>query len=205
MLGISVGYARVSRVDQQAGLDAQLRDLAAAGCEEIFSEQISAVAQRDRLKEALRFVRRGDTLVVCKPDRLARSTTDLLRIVEELDRRGVGLIMLSMGGQCIDTRSPTGKLMITMLGAVAEFERGLLLERQREGVAKARLDGKYKGRKPTARVKADEVLRLNGEGLQRTEIARRSEIGVASVYRMLADAKSRSVLGKVVGVPLRFG
>ena len=82
------------------------------------------MAQRDRLKEALRFVRRGDTLVCCKPDRLARSTTDLLRIVDDLDRRGVGLIMLSMGGQRIDTRSPTGKLMITMLAAIAEFERG---------------------------------------------------------------------------------
>jgi DNA invertase Pin-like site-specific DNA recombinase len=109
--------------------------------------------------------------------------------VEDLDRRGVCLIMLSMGGQCIDTRAPTGKLMITMLGAVAEFERGLLLERQREGVAKAKQDGKYKGRKPTARAKAAEVLRLSGEGLQRTEIARRLEIGVASVYRVLANAQ----------------
>jgi DNA invertase Pin-like site-specific DNA recombinase len=128
--------------------------------------------------------------VVCKPDRLARSTTDLLRIVEDLDRRGVGLIMLSMGGQKIDTRSPTGKLMVTMLGAVAEFERGLLLERQREGVAKAKADGKYKGRMPTARAKAGEVLRLDAEGLlQRTEIARRVGIGVASVYRVLADAR----------------
>jgi DNA invertase Pin-like site-specific DNA recombinase len=105
------------------------------------------------LKEALRFIRRGDTLVACKPDRLARSTTDLLRIVDDLDGRGVGLIMLSMGGQRIDTRSPTGKLMVTMLAAIAEFERGLLLERQREGVAKAKQDGKYKGRKPTARAK----------------------------------------------------
>jgi DNA invertase Pin-like site-specific DNA recombinase len=189
MPGISVGYARVSTHDQQAGFDAQLRDLKAAGCEEIFSEQISAVAQRDRLKEALRFVRRGDTLVVTKPDRLARSTTDLLRIVEDLDRRGVGLVMLSMGGQQIDTRSPTGKLMVTMLGAVSEFERSLLLERQREGVQKAKRDGKYRGRKPTARAKAAEVLRLSNEGLQRTEIARRLEIGVASVYRVLADAK----------------
>jgi DNA invertase Pin-like site-specific DNA recombinase len=94
MAGILVGYARVSTCDQQAGLDAQIRDLKAAGCEEIFAEQISAVAQRDRLKEALRFVRRGDTLVACKPDRLARSTTDLLRIVDDLERRGVGLIML---------------------------------------------------------------------------------------------------------------
>ena len=138
--------------------DTKTRDLMAAGCEETFSERVSAVAQRDRLKEALRFVRRGDTLVVCKPDRLARSTTDLLRIVEDLDRRGVGMIMLSMGGQRIDTRAPTGKLMITMLGAIAEFERGLLLERQREGVAKAKQDGKYRGRKPKARAKAAEVL-----------------------------------------------
>ena len=97
MPGILVGYARTSTTDQQAGLDAQIRDLKAAGCEEIFSEQVSALGQRDRLKEALRFVRRGDTLVVCKPDRLARSTTDLLRIVEDLDRRGVGLIMLVDG------------------------------------------------------------------------------------------------------------
>lgn len=88
MPGILVGYARTSTADQQAGLDAQVRDLKAAACEEIFSEQVSAVAQRDRLKEALRFVRRGDTLACSKPCRLARSTTDLLRIVEDLDQRG---------------------------------------------------------------------------------------------------------------------
>jgi DNA invertase Pin-like site-specific DNA recombinase len=101
------------------------------------------------------------------------------------------MIMLSMGGQQIDTRSPTGKLMITMLGAVAEFERGLLLERQREGVQKARLLRKYKGRKPTARARAADVIRLDSEGLQRVEIARRTGIGVASVYRVLADAKKK--------------
>ena len=147
------------------------------------------MAQRDRLKEELRFVRRGDSLVVCKPDRLARSTTDLLKIAEDLDRRGVGLIMLSIGGQLIDTRSPTGKLMINMLAAIAEFERGLLLEPQKEGVAKAKADGNYKDRKPTARAKAAEVLKLADEGLQRTEIAERLDIGVASVYRALAVAK----------------
>jgi DNA invertase Pin-like site-specific DNA recombinase len=191
MPGTLVGYARTSTADQQAGLDAQVRDLKAAGCEEIFAEQVSAVGQRDRLKEALRFVRRNDTLLVCKPDRLARSTTELLRIVDDLDRRGISLVMLSMGGQRIDTRAPTGKLMITMLGAIAEFERGLLLERQREGVAKAKRDRKYKGRKPTARAKAAEVIKLNAEGLQRAEIARRVGIGVASVYRVLADANRR--------------
>jgi DNA invertase Pin-like site-specific DNA recombinase len=160
-----------------------------AGCEEIFSEQVSALGQREKLREALRFIRRGDTLVVTKPDRLARSTTDLLRIVEDLNQRGIGLIMLSMGGQRIDTRAPTGKLMVTMLAAISEFERGLLLERQREGVAKAKADKKYKGRKPTARARATEVLKLADGGMQRTEIARRVGIGVASVYRMLAEEK----------------
>jgi DNA invertase Pin-like site-specific DNA recombinase len=117
--------------------------------------------------------------------------------VDDLDRRGVGLIMLSMGGQRIDTRSPTGKLMITMLAAIAKFERGLLLERQREGVAKAKQEGKYKGRQPTARAKAAEVvIKCDAEGLQRTEIARHTGIGVASVYRVLADAK-RSAGGRV--------
>jgi hypothetical protein len=110
--------------DQQAGLDAQIRDLKGAGCEEIFAEQVSAVALRGRLKEALRFVRRGDTLVTCKPDRLARSTTDLLRIVEDLDHRGVGLIMLSMGGHRIDTRNPTGKLMVKCLGLLPNSSVG---------------------------------------------------------------------------------
>jgi DNA invertase Pin-like site-specific DNA recombinase len=97
--------------------------------------------------------------------------------------------MLSMGGQTIDTRSPTGKLMITMLGAIAEFERGLLLERQREGVAKAKMDGKYKGRKPTARAKAAEVSQAQRGRVatNRNRPAHRS--GVASVYRVLADAK----------------
>ena len=141
--------------------------------------------------------------MACKPDRLARSTTDLLRIVDDLDRRGVGLIMLSMGGLRIDTRSPTGKLMITMLAAIAEFERGLLLERQREGVAKAKRDKKYKGRQPTARAKAAEVIKFDAEGLQRTEIARRTGIGVASVYRVLADAKI-SAGGRVLD-PRNFG
>jgi DNA invertase Pin-like site-specific DNA recombinase len=97
--------------------------------------------------------------------------------------------MLSMGGQQIDTRSPTGKLMVTMLAVIAEFECGLLLERQKKGVAKAKADGKYKGRKPTARAKTAEVPRLDAEGLQRTEIAERLDTGVASVYRALAVAK----------------
>lgn len=180
-----VGYARTSTAEQEAGLDAQVRDLEQAGCERVFSEQVSSVAPRAKLEEALRFIREGDVLVVAKPDRLARSTGDLLRIVEDLERRKVALRVLSMGGQEIDTRSPTGRLMLTMLGAVAEFERSLMLERQKEGIAAAKADGRYKGRAPTARAKAEQVLKLHAEEVPVAEIARRLDIGVASAHRIL--------------------
>ncbi len=182
-----VGYARTSTAEQHAGLDAQLRDLSEAGAEQTFAEQVSSVADRPRLTEALRFVRAGDSLMVTKPDRLARSTADLLSIVRDLETRGVGLVILSMGGQRLDTKSPTGKLMLTMLAAVAEFERGLMLERQREGIAKAKAAGAYKGRQPTARAKAGEVVRLAEAGTTRQDIAATLGIGVASVYRILAE------------------
>lgn len=192
-----VGYARTSTVEQSAGLDAQVRDLKAAGAEDIFAEQVSSVAQRPKLGEALRFVRKGDTLMVTKPDRLARSTVDLLGIAKTLDGRGVNLVVLSMGGQQLDARSPTGKLMLTMLAAVAEFERNLMLERQREGIARAKAEGAYKGRKPTARAKAADVLRLAGEGAKREDIAAQLGIGIASVYRILADATHRDIADQV--------
>ena len=185
-----VGYARTSTLDQQAGLQAQVRDLEAAGCERTFQEHVSSVAAaRPKLEEALRFVREGDVLIATKPDRLARSTRQLLDIVEDLDRRKVSLILLSMGGERIDSRSPTGKLMLTMLGAMAEFERNMMLERQREGIAKAKAEGKYAGRQPTARAKAADILRMAGEGKTRERIAMDLEISLASVYRVLADAR----------------
>jgi DNA invertase Pin-like site-specific DNA recombinase len=90
----------------------------------------------------------------------------------------------------IDTGTPTGKLMLTMLDGVAEFEREIMLERQREGIAKAKAAGKYKGRKPTAREKSEDVLRLHAEGIEATEIAKRTGVGRASVYRNLADKKA---------------
>jgi DNA invertase Pin-like site-specific DNA recombinase len=185
-----IGYSRTSTVEQIAGLEAQVRDLKASGAEKIFSEQVSSVAARAELERAIDFAREGDVLMVAKPDRLARSTADLLGIVARLEGKGVGLVILSMGGQQIDTRSPTGKLMLTMLAAVATFERDLMLERQREGIAKAKADGAYKGRKPTARAKADQVAALAAQGVTREEIARQIGIGVASVYRILATAKA---------------
>jgi DNA invertase Pin-like site-specific DNA recombinase len=182
-----VGYARTSTAEQLAGLDTQVRELRAAGCTEIFSEQVSSVALRAKLDEALRFVRTGDTLIVTKADRLARSTANLLSIITDLETRGVGLIILSLGGQLLDTRNPTSKLLLTMLGAVATFEREIMLERQREGIAVAAAAGKYKGRAPTARAKADDVRQLASEGTTKEAIARIAGISVASVYRILAD------------------
>jgi DNA invertase Pin-like site-specific DNA recombinase len=184
---MQVGYARTSTIEQQAGLDAQERDLRAAGCEELFTEQLSSVAtQRPQLEQALTFLRKGDVLVVTKPDRLARSTADLLGIVDGLKKRGLGLRILSMGGTELDTRSPTSTLMLTMLAAIGQFERELMLERQREGIQRAVEAGKYRGRAPTARGKAELVRSLKAEGFGAVEIAERAGISRASVYRLLA-------------------
>lgn len=187
-----IGYARTSTLDQTAGLEAQTRDLTAAGCERIFEEQVSSVdmVKREKLSEALAFARQGDTLVVTKLDRLARSVAHLVDLLGQLEAKGVALRILAMG---IDTSTPTGKLMLTILGGVAEFEREIMLERQREGIAKAKAAGKYKGRAPTARAKAEDVMALHREGIGGTEIAKRLGIGRASVYRILDGAKMGTI------------
>lgn len=182
-----VGYARTSTLDQKASIEAQARDLTKAGCEKLFSEQVSSVdvINREQLALALDFIREGDALVVTKLDRLARSVGHLLTIMDTIKAKGADLRILNMG---IDTATPTGKLMLTVLGGIAEFEREIMLERQREGIAKAKADGKYKGRKATARAKEEDVLRLKAEGVGATEIAKRLGIGRASVYRIIDSA-----------------
>jgi DNA invertase Pin-like site-specific DNA recombinase len=181
-----IGYARTSTLDQKAGFEGQLRDLENAACERIFQEQVSSVdvKQRQELQHALDSLRSGDFLVVTKLDRLARSVPHLLELLEAIQANGASLRILDMN---IDTSTPTGKLMLTVLGSVAAFEREIMLERQREGIAKAKAAGKYKGRKPTAMAKAAEVHRLHIEGIGATEIARRLGIGRASVYRALGS------------------
>lgn len=181
---MKIGYARTSTTDQQAGFEAQLQQLAAAGCEKIFKEQVSSVGQREQLAAALEFIREGDTLIVTKLDRLARSTADLLRITDTLKRKGAHLKIVGLD---LDTSTATGKLLLTMVGAIAEFERELMLERQREGIAKAKAEGKYKGRKPTARAKSAEVKRMLASGVGATEIARKLGIGRSSVYRIAGE------------------
>ncbi len=184
--GIKIGYARTSTADQVAGLEAQERDLLAAGCKKVFAEQVSATADvRPQLKAALDFIRDGDVLVVTKPDRLARSMADLLAINEQIKAKGATLLVQSISPEPLDARNPTGTLMLHVLGAVAAFERDLMKERQREGIAKARADGKYKGRAPTVQRRADEIRALKAQGMGAAEIARTLGVGRASVYRAL--------------------
>jgi DNA invertase Pin-like site-specific DNA recombinase len=186
MPGMVVGYARTSTADQKAGLEAQERDLTAAGAEKIFREQVSSVAERAQLDAALAYLREGDCLMVTKPDRLARSTMDLLRIESDLSKRGVGLVILSMGGERLDTRNPTSKLMLTILAGVATWEREIMLERQREGIAKAREEGRFKGR-PRSEKMAPAVIKARlANGETPTEVARSLGVARSSVYRAAA-------------------
>jgi DNA invertase Pin-like site-specific DNA recombinase len=195
MPGMIVGYARTSTADQTAGLEAQERDLLAAGAERIFKDQASALGDRPQLDQALSFVREGDTLIVTKPDRLARSTADLLRLIDELTKRKIGLVILSMNGERLDTRSPTSRLLVTMLGAIAQFERDLMLERQRDGIQKAKREGNYRGRKPTARAKAEQIMELKAQRIGPTEIAKRLGISRMSVHRVIREVKAAQGCG----------
>lgn len=184
---MNVGYARTSTTDQNAGFEAQIKELELVGCEKIFSEQVSSIAIRPQLKAAIDFVREGDRLVVTKIDRLARSVADLLEIIKILERKKVGIRILNLG---MDTETPTGKLMLTVLAGVAQFEREIMLERQREGVAKAKAAGKYKGRKPIASNLQNEVIRLITEGGTKVAVAKQLGIGEATVYRILKNTKN---------------
>jgi DNA invertase Pin-like site-specific DNA recombinase len=184
-----IGYARTSTVDQVAGLEAQLAALSAAGVVKVFQEQVSSVkvSERTQLEAAIDYARDGDVFVVTKIDRLARSLPHLLSIIARLTAKGVSLRILGLN---IDTATPTGKLMVTMMGGIAEFERDMMLERQIEGIAAAKAAGKYVGRQPTARAKSADVVRLAARGITRDAIAKEVGVGIASVYRILAAEKA---------------
>lgn len=179
---MNIGYARTSTTEQNAGFEAQIAELKAVGCEKIYSEQVSSVGKREQLQAAIDYAREGDVLIVTKTDRLARSVADLLVIVQKLKDKQVEMRILNFN---MDTQTPTGKMMLTMLASVAEFEREIMLERQREGVAKAKKAGKYKGRKPISEEIQEKVKRLIKHGTSKAETARQLKIGEASVYRIL--------------------
>ena len=183
-MGDVVGYARTSTLDQVAGFEAQIRDLEAVGVTKLYQEQVSSVGDREQLEKALDYVREGDTFVVTKLDRLARSTAHLLQIVETLKSKGVTLRILDMQ---LDTSTPQGRMMLTVMGSMAQFEREMMLERQREGIARAKSEGKYKGRKPLDQAKVDQIKAFKADGIGASEIAKRVGVGRATVYRILAD------------------
>jgi DNA invertase Pin-like site-specific DNA recombinase len=177
-----VGYARTSTIEQKAGFEVQLKELESVGCIKVFSEQVSSVAARAQLEAAIDYMREGDILIVTKLDRLARSVENLISLIQRLEAKKVGLRILNLG---MDTQTPTGKLMLTVLGGIAQFEREIMLERQREGVARAKLEGKYKGRKPIPFDKRQEIKRLVSVGISKASIAKQLKIGEATVYRIL--------------------
>ena len=186
MSGAIVGYGRTSTAEQSAGLEAQIAELEAAGCTRIFSEQVSgADTARPELQAALDWVRAGDVFVVTKPERLARNVIDLLGIVERLRAKGVTVRILAMH---LDTGNPTSNLILTILAGVGSWEREIMLERQRAGIAKAKAEGRYRGRSPTARAKTPEVMQMKAEGKTVAQIASSVGISRASVYRAFAEA-----------------
>ena len=187
---MKIGYARTSTTEQVAGLDAQKRDLEAAGCSEVFFEQVSSVQKRNELERLLRFIRRGDALVITKLDRLARSIPDLVKIVETLESKEATLTILDMN---LETSSPIGKLLLNLVGSIAQFEREIMLQRQREGISVAKAEGRYKGRKATARSKSNEVFELHDLGVPAAQIADQLKISRASTYRILALRKIQKV------------
>jgi len=186
----TIGYARVSTEDQDTAL--QTVALKAAGCDVIREEKRSGTSREGRreLETLIQFLRPGDTLMVTRIDRLARSIGDLQDIVRTLKAKGVALKATE---QPVDTSTAAGKAFLDMLGVFAEFETNLRRERQMEGIAKAKAAGVYKGRKPS--IDPSRVWAMADEGLGATEIARRLGVARASVYRLLG-AKPRLADGR---------
>lgn len=176
------GYARVSTTDQDLSIQHDALKVAGCGC--VRSEKMTGTTREGRTELAtlLDFIREGDTLVVTRIDRLARSVGDLQDIVRTIKSRGAALKATE---QPIDTGTAAGKCFLDMLGVFAEFETNLRRERQMEGIAKAKAGGVYKGRKPS--IDPEEVDRLRKEGMGATQIAKTLGIGRASVYRVLGS------------------
>ncbi len=177
----SIGYARISTSGQT--LDAQLEQLGAAGCDSVFKETMSgARSDRPELRKALATLSEGDVLVITRLDRLARSTRDLLDIVHEIETKGAKLKALT--DSWADTTTPTGKLILTVLGGLAEFERSLIFERTAEGRERARRAGRRLGRPPKlSQFQRDVVLKMRLDGQDNAEIARVLGVSRSTISR----------------------
>jgi DNA invertase Pin-like site-specific DNA recombinase len=188
---IKIGYARVSSASQS--YDVQEAQLIAAGCSIVRAEKQSGSADnltnRSELAICIEFLRPGDTLTVCKPDRLARSTRDLLNLVSKITDKDASLEVLSLG---LNTATSQGKLMLTMLAAIAEFELALIKERQADGIAAAKLAGAYKGRKAIGSIKSEKIIALSLSGMTKDDIAEEVGVSRTTVFKVLKSAKTNS-------------
>ena len=183
-----VGYVRVSTVEQNESR--QLITMEKYNVEKIFSEKVSAKdINREELNKMLEFVREGDTIVIHDFSRLARSTKDLLHIVELLEDKKVNLISAK---ENIDSSTPTGKLMLTMIGAINEFERTNMLERQREGIAIAKEQGKYKGRKEVKIDNFEEYYtRYLNRKLNKTQLAKELNVSRPTLDKLIKEYENK--------------
>jgi len=183
------GYCRVSTIDQDLAL--QQKTLKAAGADVIRAEKVSGTRRdgRTELQNLLDFIRPGDTLVVTRIDRLARSMKDLQDIVYELKAKGAHLKATE---QPVDTSTAAGKAFLDMLGVFAEFETNLRKERQMEGIVEAKVRGVYKGRPP--KIDATQVRQMKADGMGATAIAKALKIDRTSVYRVLEESQAQSMI-----------
>ena len=186
-----VGYVRVSTIDQKTD-----RQLVGIELDKVFEEKASGKSTaRPVLREMLNYLREGDHLFVHSMDRLARNLVDLLKLVNDLTTRGVTVHFvkehLDFGPD--EKTTPMSKLLLSVMGAVAEFERALILERQREGIAQAKAKGLYKGRRPTSITKLKEAVRLiKEEGLSKTEAAKRAGTSRTTLFRYFKSQEKES-------------
>ena len=184
-----IGYARVSTSEQN--LDRQMDNLKEQGCERIFQEKITGTkANRPILQQMLDTLRTGDTLIVDSFSRLSRSTKDLLEVVEELTHKGVNLISLK---EKLDTTTATGKLMLTMLSALSQFERDIIAERTKDGLKAARARGRMGGRPKVNEAAIRKALKLyDADKLSIKEISEATGISTSTINRRVAERKGMS-------------
>lgn len=190
---MNIAYVRVSTVEQNEAR--QIESLKKYNIEKWFTEKVSAKdTNRPQLQQMLNFAREGDTIYIHDFSRLARSTKDLLEIVEQIKNKGINLVS---NKENIDMSTPTGKLMLTMIAAINEFERTNLLERQREGIAIAKRKGVYKGRKPFTSDKFDELyVQYIRREINKSEFAKLLNISRPTLNRLLNEKKEKSIVHK---------
>ena len=184
---MKIGYARVSSGEQQTSLEEQEAILLAQGCYQVFKESVSASSHRSEFVKMLKFARNDDTVVVTKLDRLSRSTEETLSMIDQFIAHDVRLCVLDVADGCLNLGSASVRMWVSVMSTFAEYERELALTRQRTGIERARVEGKYKGRAPTARAKSDEVIRLHEGGMKAATIAKTLNISRASAYRFINE------------------